>query len=185
MYKLFVDTHSDLITIAFIKDNNVISEEVKSENGHAEVLVPTFKKLLEENNINIDDIKEIIAVNGPGSFTGIRIGLSLVKTLSYTKNIPVKLISSLECFLVSSNIDENKVAYLEDARGAYVYAFDKDNNPLMEEIYIEDYENIINKYKCVENKLDILKIVDYAKKLKEVNVHLIKPNYVKKIEVEK
>lgn len=185
MYKLFVDTHSDLITLAIIKDNKVVIKEIKSNNGHAEVLIPSFEILLKENNITIDDIREIIAVNGPGSFTGIRIGLSLVKTLSYTKNIPVKLISSLECFLVSSDVEENKVSYLEDARGAYINAFDKDNNSLMEEVYLEDYEDVISKYKIVENKIDILKVIEYSKRIKVVNPHLIKANYVKKIEVEK
>lgn len=185
MHKLFVDTHGDLITLALIKENEIIKKEINSGRGHAEVLLPSFDNLLKVNNIEVDQIKEIIAVNGPGSFTGVRIGLSMVKILSYTKNIPVKLISSLTSFLVSHNTTRNKISYIEDAKGAYVLAFDKNNNVILEEQYLEDYEDIINNYEIVPNTLDINKIIEYSKNLELTNPHLIKANYVKKIEVEK
>lgn len=185
MYKLFVDTHSELITLAFVKENKVIKKEVESSNGHAEVLLPTFNDMLEENNINIEDIEEIIAVYGPGSFTGIRIGLSMVKILSYTKNIPVKLISSLEAYLISSTLLEDKISYIEDAKGAYVLAFNKENEVILEEQYLTDYEDLLKKYSVVDNKLDINKVIEYSTNLKVTKTHLIKANYIKKIEVEK
>lgn len=185
MYKLFVDTHSELITLALVQNEKVIKKEIESENGHAQVLLPSFKELLYKNDINVNEIEEIISVYGPGSFTGIRIGLSMVKILSYTKNIPVKLISSLEAYLVSSDALENKISYIEDARGAYVLAFDKNNKVILKEQYLENYEDILKKYKIVGNILDINKIIEYSKGLKVTNAHLIKANYVKKIEVEK
>lgn len=185
MYKLFVDTHSDLITLALIKEKEIIKKEINSGKGHAEVLLPTFDNILKENNIEVNQIEEIVAVYGPGSFTGIRIGLSMVKILSYTKNIPVKLISSLEAYLISYDSNGNKISYIEDAKGAYVLAFDKDNKTILKEQYLEEYEDIINNYEIVPNKLDINKIIEYSKNLKLINPHLIKANYVKKIEVEK
>ena len=61
-------------------------------------------------------------------------------------------------------------------------AFDKDNNVIVEEQYVE--ENNYN-YKEVEHKLDVEKIIDYCSNLKSENPHHVKANYVKKIEVEK
>lgn len=185
MYKLFVDTHSEKITLALKSEKGLIVKEKESNEGHAQILLPLFKDLLTENNIDVNDIDEIVAVYGPGSFTGIRIGLSMVKILSYTKNIPTKLISSLEAYLVSSNIEDNKLAYIEDAKGAYLLAFNKENEVILKEQYIEDYEELIKKYNIVENTLDINKIFEYSKNINVTNSHLIKANYVKKIEVEK
>lgn len=185
MYKLFIDTHSSLITISFIKDEDIFTKTLESQNGHAEVFLPLFKQMLKEKNISFNDIDEIIAIHGPGSFTGIRIGLTMVKILSYTKNIPVKLISSLEGYLVSTETQNNKLSYIEDARGAFILAFDKDNKVVLKEQYLEKYEELLKKYEIVSNTFDIKKIVKYSRNIEYTNVHEIKPNYVKKIEAEK
>lgn len=185
MYKLFIDTHSNLITISFIRNNETFTKTLESEHGHAEVFLPLFKQMLKEKDIKFNDIEEIIAVYGPGSFTGIRIGLTMAKILSYTKNIPVKLISSLEGYLVSTETKNNKLSYIEDARGAFVLAFDKNNKVMLKEQYLEEYENLLTEYEIVPNKFDIEKIIEYSKNIEYTSVHNIKPNYVKKIEAEK
>lgn len=183
MYKMFINTTCELLTIAFVKESEVFKCEKTSFNDTSELMLPMIKDLMDKNNITFDDIEEIIAVNGPGSFTGIRIGLSIAKTIAYAKNIPIKVISSLTSYLVSNEVNKEKMAVIEDSKGYYISVFDKDNNVVVSERYVEDINGF--NYYVVENKLDILKIVEYSKCLEYVNPHLVTANYVKTIEVEK
>ncbi len=183
MYTLFLDTHSSIINVSLIKDSKVITKEKESFQSHSIYLLPMIKELLEEQSITLKDIEKIIVINGPGSFTGIRIGLSVVKTIGYSLKIPVYPVSSLTAFLVSSDINENKMSVIEDNKGYYMSVFDKNNKSIIKETYIEDISSF--KYKIIENNLNILKIVEYSKSIKYVNIHKLKANYIKKIEAEK
>ena len=172
MNTLFIDTHDELITVSFIKNKEVFTREVISE-CHSTHLLPLIDEMLKEKSIKLNDFNRIVVVNGPGSFTGIRIGLTVAKTVSYSLNIPIYTISSLKAYLLSSDID-NKMCVIEDSKGYYVGTGDF-------EIYtdsIEEYKN----YNRVENKLEILKIMDYINTIKPVNVHGVKANYIKVIE---
>lgn len=179
---LFIDTHEELITVALKTKDNLYIKTKESEYSHSIYTMPMIASLFDDNNLDIKDLEKIIVVNGPGSFTGIRIGLSIAKTISYALNIPIKTISSLKAYLISSNLNENKMAVIEDNKGYYVCAFDKNNNEILEEQYIA--ENNYN-YKEVDYKLDINKIIDYLKDKENENQYFIKANYIKKIEVEK
>jgi tRNA threonylcarbamoyl adenosine modification protein YeaZ len=178
---LFIDTHASLITIALKNKKDLFVKTQESEYSHSVFTMPMIESIFKENNLDVHDLKKIIVVNGPGSFTGIRIGLSIAKTMAYALKIDINTISSLKAYLISSNIQEDKMAVIEDNKGYYICAFDKDNNIILEEQYVEENNY---KYKTVEHKLDIEKIIDYCKNLKSENPHHIKANYVKKIEVE-
>ena len=179
---LFIDTHDELITIALKNNEDLFIKTKVSEYAHSVYTMPMIEEVFKENNLNIRDLDKIIVVNGPGSFTGIRIGLSIAKTLAYALNISINTISSLTAYLVSNETNDNKKAVIEDNKGYYISVFDKDNNPVVEETYCEEdtYD-----YLLVEEKLDIEKIIDYCKDMKSENPHFVKANYIKKIEVEK
>ena len=179
---LFIDTHDELITIALKNNEELFVKTKVSEYAHSVYTMPMIEEIFKENNLNIKDLEKIIVVNGPGSFTGIRIGLSIAKTLAYALNISINTMSSLTAYLVSNETNDNKKAVIEDNKGYYVSVFDKDNNPVVEETYCEEdtYD-----YPLVEEKLDIEKIIDYCKDMKSENAHFVKANYIKKIEVEK
>lgn len=179
---LFIDTHDELITIALKNNEDLFIKTKVSEYAHSVYTMPMIEEVFKENNLNIKDLKKIIVVNGPGSFTGIRIGLSIAKTLAYALNISINTISSLTAYLVSNETNDNKKAVIEDNKGYYVSVFDKDNNIVVEETYCEEdtYD-----YPLVEEKLDVEKIIDYCKDMKSENPHFVKANYIKKIEVEK
>ena len=180
---LFIDTHDSLITVALYDGSKLIIKTQESLYSHAKYLMPMIDNILKENNLTVKDIKEIVAINGPGSFTGLRIGLSAAKTLAYSLNIPIYLISSLTAYLISSDIKEDKMAVIEDNKGYYVSAFDKDNNCILEETYKENIDDL--NYIVVPEKLDVVKVIEFAKKSSPVDAHLVRANYVKKIEVEK
>lgn len=179
---LFIDTHDELITIGLKNNDNLFIKTQESEYSHSIYTMPMIENIFKENNLSIKELDKIIVVNGPGSFTGIRIGLSIAKTLAYALNIKINTISSLTAYLVSNDINDNKKAVIEDNKGFYVSVFDKDNNVIVEETYTEE-DNC--DYQEVEKKLDVEKIIKYLENKESENPHFIKANYIKKIEVEK
>lgn len=98
---LGVDTSSDICSVCLLEDN-ITLKELNLNNGrtHSENLVPLLKELMDSCNVTFKDI-ELIAVNkGPGSFTGIRIGISTIKAIAEVHNIKVVGVTSLKslCF---------------------------------------------------------------------------------------
>lgn len=179
---LFIDTHDSLITIALKYEDKLFIKTKESEYSHSVFTMPMIQEIFDESKLSVKDLKKIIAVNGPGSFTGIRIGLSIAKTIAYALNIPINTISSLTAYLISSNADTDKLCVIEDNKGYYVSVFDKNNKSIVPESYVEE---MTFKYKEVDKKLDINKIIEYCSDWPNENVHQVKANYVKKIEVEK
>ena len=183
MYTLFIDTHSSKICLALYDGKILIKSEKESIESHSIYVVPMLKELMENNNVSFDDIKNVVAVNGPGSFTGIRIGLSVAKAICYSLDKPIYLISSLTSMLVSYESDDYKMAVIPDNKGFYISVFDKDNNSVVDERYQENIDEYLSKYNKVSGLLDVKKIVDYALMGEAVNVFKVKANYVKVIEV--
>ena len=186
MYKLFISTYSELITIGLFKDNTLIMQKEKeSEKSHSIYLVPMIDEILKENNIECQDLSEILVVNGPGSFTGIRLGVTVAKTLAYTLNIPIKTISSIEAISASIK-DNNKIITISDTKGKYLGIFE--NNKLVNELmYLKnaDYEQYINNYNYPiyeDSKLDLQSINNYSLEIASTPAHAVKAIYIKEIE---
>ena len=179
---LFIDTHASLITIALKNKKDLFVKTQESEYSHSIFTMPMIESIFKENNLDVHDLKKIIVVNGPGSFTGIRIGLSIAKTMAYALKIDINTISSLTAYLVSNDTKEKRKAVIEDNKGYYISVFDENNKNIVPEYYAEEDNE---DYPQLEEKLDVSKIIDYCKNMKSKNHHFIKANYIKKIEVEK
>ena len=96
--KIFaVDTSSKLCSVAILEDTNLI-KKIELDNGltHSETLMPLIQQLLNECSLSLNNIDLLVSDVGPGSFTGIRIGVSSCKAFSDSLNIPCVGISSLE-----------------------------------------------------------------------------------------
>ena len=146
-----------------------------------------IEEILKNNNINTNYLNEIIVINGPGSFTGVRIGVTIAKTLAYTLDIPIKALTSLEAYAVSIESKINKLVAISDLKGKYIGYFSKDNEILTDYIYLsnKEYDNYIKdkeKYILKDNKLDLEKIYLYLKNKDSINPHLVNPIYIKGIE---
>ena len=94
---LSVDTSSKLCSVAILEDTNLI-KKLELDNGltHSETLMPLIQQLLNECSLSLNNIDLLVSDVGPGSFTGIRIGVSSCKAFSDSLNIPCVGISSLE-----------------------------------------------------------------------------------------
>ena len=108
MKVLAVDTSSKLCSVAILEDTNLI-KKLELDNGltHSETLMPLIKQLLNECELNLSDIDLLVSDIGPGSFTGIRIGVSTCKAFSDSLNIPCVGVSSLE--VLAHNIKDDGI----------------------------------------------------------------------------
>lgn len=177
MNTLFLDTHDTLITISFIDGTEEFTKTIESEFSHAAVFLPLLDEMLKEKNKKLNDFGRIIVVNGPGSFTGVRIGLTVAKIISYSLNISIYTISSLKAYLISS--DEDGICVIEDSKGFYVG--EKQNNGELKEFYtneLGEYENLSR----IKNILNPVKISNYFNDKEPLNVHSVSANYIKVIE---
>lgn len=143
---LAVDTTSKICSVAILEDNVVI-DEINLDSGltHSENLIPIMKEILEKNKIELKDIGLLGVDCGPGSFTGIRIGIASVKAISEVWNLPIAEVTSLE--VLAKNVEtEGVIASLIDARNNQVYfgVFDKDYNKI-EEYLADDINFVIEK----------------------------------------
>lgn len=188
MYTLFISTFSELITIGLLKDGKEIDrlEQVSSRN-HSVYTIPMIEELLNKNEIKTNYLNEIIVVNGPGSFTGVRIGVTIAKTLAYTLDITIKTITSLEAYAVSYTSDKNKLVTIPDLKGKYIGYFTKDNDLLSNYIYLnnKEYDKYIEDKKeyLIENdSFNLNDIYNYLKNKEGINPHLVNPIYIKGID---
>ncbi len=184
MYTLFIDTHDKNVLIILFKDGKILKEEnLTTMNKHSEVTMLTIEKVLKDSNVNIKELSNIIVVNGPGSFTGERIAVTIAKTFAYSLNIPIRVINALS--ILAINIEEDKkIVALEDRNGAFVGEFDKDNEIIGNLQYMN--KSVYTEYKSnnkviVDVDIDYEKVYDYVMTLDSLNPHEVKPLYIKGI----
>lgn len=149
---LAISTSSINASVALLDDDKLIQElNISDQKTHSEKLMPLVQKLFETTGYTLDDIDLIACDIGPGSFTGIRIGVATVKALAEVKNIPVVGISSLEGLAYNvSGFDY--ICSILDARNNQVYMaiFDKNYN-LVSDYFADDINNLTDIFKKYEN----------------------------------
>ena len=179
MLTLYIDTHMEYLVMALIQNNELLAKKVLKSNKHSEYTVNLLKDLMESNNKSFDDLNEIIVINGPGSFTGARIGIVVAKILGFTKNINVKAISYLQALAL--DYDKDVIIGIKDKNGLFGAHFNQKHELIDDYFYTTNYpDNVIIKG---DNEVDILKVYHFLKNKPIINVHLLKPLYVKNIEV--
>ena len=148
MISLFVDTSYKSMYVALIKDKQLMDyTNLMAEANFSELLLPSINSLLKKNNVDVNEIDKIYATVGPGSFTGIRIGLTVCKMLAWSLGKGIIPISSLE-FMATTNVKTKYVIPFIDARHDKVFGGVYDTNL---NIVIADAYTSINDLK---DKLD-------------------------------
>jgi tRNA threonylcarbamoyl adenosine modification protein YeaZ len=195
MITLFIDTHGEMLNLGIVK-NNVLLKEIKelSFMEHSSKTLPYIEKMYNELNIKPNEIDKIMVVNGPGSFTGLRIGVTIAKTYGYSLNKDVIPISSLKASALSYD-NYDYIVVMIDAKRDFYFAgiYDKEYNNVINDQYIskENLDIEINKLngkilKITDDKdLKILKIVNYYQNEKGINPHSLVPDYLKETYIEK
>lgn len=94
---LAFDTSTQQCSVAIQNNDKVLSHSLEGTHRHAEQLLPLIQTLLDKSKLALSQLDLITFTRGPGSFTGLRIGASLVQSLACVHNIPVAAISTLQC----------------------------------------------------------------------------------------
>ena len=198
MISLFIDTALSYIRIAIFKDDKLIdSINEKCEKNMSALFDSKVEELFKRNNLELTEVNKIYTVTGPGSFTGIRVGMTFSKVLAMALNQKITPISELQ---VLATTKTNKLkAPMIDARRGYVYAgvYDQDLNTVIEDqhILLEDFLNInkdveyisydsFEHISTIEPNIDFEKIIEINKDKKQIDHEVLTPNYLKLTEAE-
>lgn len=213
MKSLFIDSSRKKLSVILYNNDTVeFSSDVESYSKHSNYLMNEIKRGLDLTNTQISDIDNFIVLNGPGSFTGIRIGVTVDKTLSWVLNKKLFVLSNLEALTPGINDDIIISVIYDKDDNSYVGIYDggtktegylsidddllniKDKNITLVSLdknnYLLKLYDLLNKE---NNKvsLNILEDYDYNKVINlalsknNINPHLAKPIYLKKIDAEK
>ena len=151
MTRLIIDTSSDYIVIVISQDNVIIASHVLyAGRKMSELLLEQLDNLLKSLSIDINSIDELYAGIGPGSFTGVRIGVALVLGLSSGLNKKAYGISSLDVEAIISCKNNLKTASLLKGDVYAVRDYDFSNN-IFSEYYTEEISHNINDYTLVNS----------------------------------
>lgn len=205
MMSLFLDTSNFRLAVGIINEKENIIKTFYNDELHGDLSIKIFEVIQECINgaeILPADIEKIYVITGPGSFTGVRIGVTIAKTFAWAKNKIVIPISSLQT-LASTPFETDYVVPMIDARRDCVYAgiYNKDLTPVIEDSYIslESLKNNLPKEgtctfvtddninyfdNTIKSNVDILKIVNKHKNDSGVNPHELNPRYLKMTEAE-
>lgn len=196
MKYLFIDTSSSFVNIYIIKNNTIlVSKSYHTLKDMANSIMPLIRESFNEVDFKANDIDKIFVTVGPGSFTGVRVGITVAKTISWSLSIPVYPISTLE-YLASIDTTYNKIIPIIDARRGNVFAgfYDSNLNKLDTEKLVS-YESlnisgdtIVVSYDGVYNSnvsnINIIKLINKHLNDSPINPHELVPNYLKKTEAE-
>ncbi|PGY07081.1 tRNA threonylcarbamoyladenosine biosynthesis protein TsaB [Bacillus sp. OV166] len=120
---LAIDTSNYALGVALLEDNQVLGEYITNlKKNHSVRIMPAIQTLMKDCEKVPGDLTKIVVAKGPGSYTGVRIGVTIAKTLAWTLNIPLVGISSLE--ILASGVGryfDGYVSPLFDARRGQVY----------------------------------------------------------------
>lgn len=120
---LGIDTSGKTAAVAVCRDNEILCEtNIVTKLTHSEVILPILKKMLLISGISLSELDGIAVADGPGSYTGLRIGISLVKALCYATGKPCAGISTLEGLAYNMRGINAKVCAVMKARQNLVYS---------------------------------------------------------------
>lgn len=122
MKALAIDTSNQVMGIAVSDGDNIIGEYITNLNkNHSIRVMPAIHDLMQEVGLEPKQLDRIIVAHGPGSYTGVRIGVTIAKTLAWTLNIPIVGVSSLEVLARNGQLFNGVVSPIFDARRGQVY----------------------------------------------------------------
>ena len=119
---LGIETSSMAASVAVIEDNKLICEyTINTKKTHSQKLMPMIENMLGLSDLNVREIDAIAVCEGPGSFTGLRIGMATAKAIAHVNDIPVIGVNSLEALAANMNLCDKKICSILDAQRNQVY----------------------------------------------------------------
>lgn len=198
MISLVMDTSNSYLVVGLFQDNMCLEAfQEKGSRRQSEKAIPTLKEVLDCHHIALKDVNEMIITSGPGSYTGVRVAMTIAKTLAAVSDVRIKSVSSLAAYA-----GMNQALSVIDARGHKVFVGVYENGlPLIKEqvMTLEDFAQLRAEYGdfelvgevgCLgldEKECDlcanIYALGQMADPIK--NVDLLVPTYIKDVEAKK
>ncbi|QVK08772.1 tRNA (adenosine(37)-N6)-threonylcarbamoyltransferase complex dimerization subunit type 1 TsaB [Mycoplasma mycoides] len=169
---LFIDTTNWKLIYLLEKDNQIIDSLIILNNKKlSDIAILKLEEFLKNNNLTLNDLKAFYLTIGPGSYTGVRVGLTIVKTLKVLNN-------NFDVFIINSLLYQaglNKIISCIDARSNKYYVSVYNNAKQLLEISLIDQDqinNLINQYQDFKLVNDYQ--FDYLKHYLDLKKHFIK-----------
>lgn len=145
MLSLVMDTSNQYLLVALFENGELLDSIVElGSKRQSENAIPYLENLLKKHNKELLDIKEVVITKGPGSYTGVRVAMTIAKTLSVISPIQLKIISSLAIYA-----NNGKCVSVLDARSKKVFVCAYDNGKAVCEeqlVAISDFAQFMESY---------------------------------------
>ena len=212
MKTLFIDSSRKSLSIALQKDDELLFvSNVDSYSKHSNYLMNEIKSILEKFDLKPNDIDNYVVLNGPGSFTGIRVGVTVCKTIAWTLSKKIYKLNNLEALKVGIE-DDVVISVIPDKKNASYVGIYSDNYTCEDYLelssdklkfnsknitlvsmedneYLQSLKDMLQTSNKVNVKIindyDYLKVINYALSKQCINPHSLVPIYLKKIDAEK
>jgi tRNA threonylcarbamoyladenosine biosynthesis protein TsaB len=192
--RLVIDSATKYLYIGLFNDFQAIGTFYEEgHNDHSVKLMTVIEQLFQDNNLKVIDLDEIIIGVGPGSYTGLRIGVVVAKMFGWNNNIPVKKISSLA--LIASSVEKHSLILAEiDARrgNSFLGLYENDGKSLKlvdkEQLTnLKDFQESLQKdFVTVQyGEPNMTKIFDSCLLEEVKDIHQLNPNYLRITEAER
>lgn len=180
MMVLSLDSATEAATCAVLNDGRLLGEiTINNEKQHSVILMNVIDTLLKMLKLDISDIDGFVVSKGPGSFTGLRIGVSVIKGLSMGTGKPFVSVSTIEALAYNMAYTSGIVCPILDALRGNVYTctykYSKDNLVALSELEIISLEDLLIKLSSMEQPVCFLG--DGVEKYKEMIISRL-PNSI-------
>ena len=193
---LSIETTTNICSVALFNNKKLISIEENCDRKHSILLAPFVNKLFEDANMEVSNLDAIALSIGPGSYTGLRIGLSFVKGIAFSLNKPIIPIDTIESF--NYTIKDSNYFIVIHAYKDYFFIQEYKNGKKFKNIMFDTLDSIkdqLNVYgyapRNIKNKIIRIKpssinianvAYDNYEKYICNNIKSITPNYIKPIQ---
>lgn len=192
--RLVIDSATKYLYIGLFKDTDCLGTFYEAgHNDHSVKLMSEIEVLFNDNSLKVADLDEIIIGIGPGSYTGLRIGVVVAKMFGWNNNIPVKTVSSLALMASSYSGDKLILPEIDARRGNSFLGVYKNVGKGLEIVAeeeltnLEDYKSSLSEpYEIVSNGTpNITKILQSDLLTDVKDIHSLNPNYLRLTEAQR
>lgn len=122
MTTLAIDTSHELLGVALVKDGELLAETMTNiKEGQTARLMPAIVSLMEQANVTKETLRRIVVAQGPGSYTGVRVGITTAKTMAWGLSIPIYPVSSLRALAYNGEFFDGYIMPFFNARRQAVF----------------------------------------------------------------
>lgn len=179
MLTLTITTSTKLASLSlYNKDNLVANININVARTHSTYIVDEVNSLFLWTNSNISYVENIIISVGPGSFTGIRIAISLIKGMYAHSDVKIYVVNELDALAYQAYLlNQNKVISVIDANKEKIYYGKYIDNKIQDDYKVSNLDEIINISKNENYTLIGDAVINYSQKIKENNIKVLANMY--------